>query len=201
MKDCPHDRPSRGARAKPAALDSDSVSDSGSKARLRAQIIAQVRRDKKVVTSQRLLALDIILGEGGVIKPYAVLENYKKLAGKDIAATSVYRLLDFWKDAGVLHKVESLNGFVMCRHLRKSHSPIILACRDTGRIIEVAAPQLWDKVQSLAEANGFEIDNDSIVVTGRIRPLPPTGAGSAAGSGGSLGAPGPDSDPSFSPEP
>lgn len=135
----------------------------------RKEIFESCKRKKLILTKQRRMVLDIVLNEPGIIKPYDVVELYKKETKQSIAATSIYRLLDFWEEAGVLHKVNSLNGYVVCRHTHEKHTPIILVCRKTGRILEVDVPSLWEEVVAIARENDFVIDADNLVLTGEYK--------------------------------
>lgn len=137
----------------------------------KATILASCRKKKLNITALRETVLDIALNECGVIKAYHVLAQMQAASERTIAPPTVYRSLDFWAQVGVLHKVDAVNGYIVCRHQHQhddSHeqSPFVLVCKKCGAVFE---PDFTGLSQSLAEAcaaANFHSDGEAVVVTG-----------------------------------
>jgi Fur family zinc uptake transcriptional regulator len=77
------------------------------------------------LTALRRQVLELVLRHQGVVKAYQVLADLQKERG--IAAPpTVYRALDFLVEQGLLHRVDALNGFVVCDHFECQHESMIL---------------------------------------------------------------------------
>ena len=86
-----------------------------------------IKRGVRLTLIRRQI-LELVLAYPNIVKAYEVLEDLKKLRG-NAAPPTVYRALDFFVDIGVLHRAESLNGFVFCNHFDEQHTSVILNCR------------------------------------------------------------------------
>ena len=78
-----------------------------------------IKRGVRLTLIRRQI-LELVLAYPNIVKAYEVLEDLKKLRG-NAAPPTVYRALDFFVDIGVLHRAESLNGFVFCNHFDQRH--------------------------------------------------------------------------------
>ncbi len=103
----------------------------------------------------------------GSIGAYEILDRLAE-KGTRLAPISVYRSLDALMDVGVIHRLESKNAFFACR--RHEHSgkgrPIFLACEQCGSVSEVAAQDIFDRINELAGERGFETTVKFVEVAG-----------------------------------
>lgn len=67
---------------------------------------------------------------------------------------TVYRTLDFLRQMGLVHRIESLQAFAVCKHWNHDHAAVFLLC-DTCRAVEEldAAETLRKLTQSAAGVN------------------------------------------------
>ena len=120
------------------------------------------------LTALRRQVLALVLGYEGVVKAYQVLADLQKQRG--IAAPpTVYRALDFLVAAGLLHKVDALNGYIVCHHVGCSHEGLILVCADCGKVEELDATPMLDVLREQAGAAGFAIGQQNLMLTGRCQ--------------------------------
>ena len=92
----------------------------------------------------------------------------EKLRG-NAAPPTVYRALDFFVDIGVLHRAESLNGFVFCNHFDEQHTSVILNCTHCGKTEELAAQEPVDILLAFCRERGFEVQEGPLVLSGECR--------------------------------
>ena len=136
---------------------------------LREHAVALCRSKKMRLTKLRERLLDIILAEKGVIKAYKIMAQMAAEDEHIIAPPTVYRSLDFWVEAGVLHKIDAINGFIVCRHLfgeHHNHAMFVLVCRQCGSVQE---PDFCDLSHHLAQScadENFIPDDEAVVLTG-----------------------------------
>jgi Fur family zinc uptake transcriptional regulator len=71
---------------------------------------------------------------------YAILARLRRFGVA--APTTVYRALNLLEKKGLVHRIESLNAFLACRHAR-AHAPAPFAvCLNCGKVAEIGDPKL-----------------------------------------------------------
>jgi Fur family transcriptional regulator, zinc uptake regulator len=72
------------------------------------------------------------------------------------APITVYRALEFLRENGLIHRIESRNAFIACVHTHSSGTPVVfLLCENCGVVGEVGSPKLAAAIKSAAESAGF----------------------------------------------
>ena len=118
------------------------------------------------LTNLRRQVLDLVLAHDGVVKAYQILTDLQQARGS-AAPPTVYRALEFLVEQGILHRVEALNGYVVCRHLDCAHPSVIMTCRDCGKVDEMAADEGFVALRQLCAVHGFDMDEQQLLLNGR----------------------------------
>jgi len=121
------------------------------------------------LTALRREVLELVLQYAGVVKAYQVLADLQKQRGAAAAPPTVYRALDFLVAQGLLHRVEALNGFVVCDHFGCQHESLFLVCGDCGAIEEIDAAPCLSVLGELTKALGFSVHPQNMVLTGTCK--------------------------------
>jgi Fur family zinc uptake transcriptional regulator len=97
---------------------------------------------------------------------YAILDAVR---GDKIAApTTVYRALARLMERGDVHRLESINAYMACRHERHDQGQTVFAiCSACGHVDELAMPDLAERLRTNAIQHGFRVDAAVIELTGR----------------------------------
>lgn len=120
------------------------------------------------LTALRRRVLELVLAHDGVVKAYQILAELQQERG--IAAPpTVYRALDFLVEVGLLHKVDALNGFIVCRHVGCHHRGLILVCSVCGKVSELDASPAFTALREEADERGFVITEQNLLLTGHCR--------------------------------
>ncbi len=82
------------------------------------------------------------------------------------APPTVYRALDFLLGQGLIHRIESLNGFVGCVGPDQNHSGQFLICRDCGSALELSDPRIDRAISKGAAALGFAVERQTVEIAG-----------------------------------
>lgn len=85
---------------------------------------------------------------------------YDILAGlgdekKEAAPPTVYRALEFLIEAGLVHRLDSLNAFIGCPDPGRMHTGQFLICRDCRTVTELGDAGIEELVEEKARALGF----------------------------------------------
>ena len=120
------------------------------------------------LTSNQRSVLDALRASGTCRTAYELLEE---LRGSGFAAaTSVYRALDALTAQGLVHRVESLNAFVACRHDPHATAPVLAICRECGHVDEVEPVGLGGLVDRWCDTARFRPERVTIEIIGRCGP-------------------------------
>ena len=72
------------------------------------------------------------------------------------APITVYRALEFLRDNGLIHRIESRNAFIACVHNHAAGALVVfLICEHCGAVGEAASAAVADHLKSAARAAGF----------------------------------------------
>ncbi len=98
-------------------------------------------------------------------KPLSAYDLLQALHGTTIkAAAQVYRALDRLMSEGKVHRIESLNAFVVCGCEHKRSSPGFMLCTCCGGVKEFDAGKTMKAVQGKLE--GFKIETPRLEMKG-----------------------------------
>lgn len=119
----------------------------------------------KRLTQGRRLILQLVYKRHGLIKAYDVLNDLRAIRGKADAPT-VYRALDFFVEQGLMHRVEGLNGYILCRHFNHQHESLLLCCRECQKIEEWPLSEGFEKAHLLCKNKHFLLETTLILLNG-----------------------------------
>ena len=86
--------------------------------------------------------------------------------GKAAAPPTVYRALEFLIEAGLVHRLDSLNAFIGCPDPARSHAGQFLICRRCRTVLELDDPDIDAVVAKKAETLGFTAVHQMLEVQG-----------------------------------
>ncbi len=105
------------------------------------------------LTEIRRQVLELIWENHHAVKAYDLLERIKPLQNAAKPAT-IYRALDFLREQGFIHRVESLNAFIGCCDLKTEHEQLLLICKQCNDVEERHADLVMQALaQELQNAN------------------------------------------------
>lgn len=105
-------------------------------------------------TAPRRRVLEQLLSAGGPVKAYDLIASYA-VDGSPVGPPTVYRALEFLEARGLVHRLESLNAFVACRHGPDRHGAAFLICDCCGAAQEIDPPA--QQLGQLGAAQGFQV--------------------------------------------
>jgi Fur family zinc uptake transcriptional regulator len=132
----------------------------------RAESICAERGER--LTPLRRQILELIWTSHLPVKAYDLLDMLSD-GRKRAAPPTVYRTLDFLREAGLIHRLESLNAYIGCARPDKRHSAQFLICTQCGAVAEMDDASLTAKISANARRLGFVVSEEKIEVAGRCR--------------------------------
>ncbi len=117
------------------------------------------------LTGQRREVLNCVAQSHSAVGAYDIIERMAG-HGPRPAPITVYRALDFLEAHGLVHKIESRNAFVACTHPHEGKPAAMLVCEDCGLVAELDAPDVFERLQAAAAAQGFQPRRSIVELTG-----------------------------------
>jgi Fur family zinc uptake transcriptional regulator len=118
-----------------------------------AEAICATRNER--LTPARRRVLQALLGSHVPLGAYDLIDRLAE-DGARPAPITVYRALDFLREQGFVHRIESRNAFIACVHAHASGDPVVfLICERCGAVGEAGGAGVADSIRSASRAAGF----------------------------------------------
>jgi Fur family zinc uptake transcriptional regulator len=109
--------------------------------------------------------LELVWNSHRPVGAYDILEAMSD-EGRRPAPPTVYRALDFLMDAGLVHRLDSLNAFVGCRDPEHPHAGQFLICRRCRSVAELDDAELQRVVNAKVAEAGFRAETQMLEIQG-----------------------------------
>jgi Fur family transcriptional regulator, zinc uptake regulator len=126
-----------------------------------AQCAARAQR----LTPIRRQVLEALLASHKPLGAYEIIERLARDARP--APITVYRALDFLRDNGFVHRIESRNAFVACVHNHVGNDLVVfLICERCGTVGEAPGGAVADALKAASRSAGFSPKSPVIEIAG-----------------------------------
>ncbi|MEM7215517.1 MAG: Fur family transcriptional regulator [Pseudomonadota bacterium] len=118
------------------------------------------------LTKNQTLVFDVLSEADGPLSAYTILDQ---LRGQGFRAPlQVYRAIDRLLEFGMVHRLESLNAFVACRHPEcETHETIaFMICDSCGRVDEISDNSLAGRLEQISQKVGFNLKTSTVELGG-----------------------------------
>jgi len=122
---------------------------------------------KADLTKNQALVFDTLEDADAPLTAYNILD---RLNGEGLRAPlQVYRALDKLLDLGMVHRLESLNAFVACRHPGcATHETVAFAiCDDCGSVAEITDKSLVNALEAITRDTDFKLRKTTVEMRGQ----------------------------------
>lgn len=116
-------------------------------------------------TAIRRRVLELVWDSHKPIGAYDILESLASESGS-AAPPTVYRALDFLIEAGLVHRLDSLNAFIGCPDPARKHAGQFLICRDCRTVAELGDTEIEQLVADKAAGLGFTAVRQMLEIEG-----------------------------------
>ena len=125
------------------------------------------------LTRNQSLVMGALSKSDGPLSAYTILDQLRDHGFR--APLQVYRALDKLVEFGMVHRLESLNAFVACRHPDcDDHETIaFMICETCGLVSEISDNALADRLKLLAGEARFALKKTTIELRGICRNCQP----------------------------
>ncbi|MEX0753247.1 MAG: transcriptional repressor [Xanthobacteraceae bacterium] len=135
-----------------------------SEAMVQAEAICAARGQR--LTPIRRQVLQALLASHKPLGAYEIIDLLAAGGGRP-APITVYRALDFLRENGLVHRIESRNAFVACIHNHETGALVVfLICEKCGAVGEALSAAAAESLRSAARSAGFTPKTPVIEIAG-----------------------------------
>ena len=118
------------------------------------------------LTPLRRQVLEVLLGSHKPLGAYEIIDHAAQTGARP-APITIYRALDFLRDNGLVHRIESRNAFIACVNNHATGDLVVfLICERCGEVGEAQSATIAGELKSAARAAGFTPKAPVIEVSG-----------------------------------
>lgn len=121
-------------------------------------------------TDKRRNILASLIGANAPMSAYDLADLYNQNHAQKIQPMSIYRILDFFIEMNLVHKLPTSNKYIVCSHLTCKHShqdQYFMVCKSCGKAQEVAMKSnLSKELNDSALSVGFQLIDAQFEVLG-----------------------------------
>lgn len=124
--------------------------------------------NKERLTPIRRRVLEALLASHAPLGAYELIDRLADAGeGGRPAPITIYRALDFLREQGLVHRIESRNAFIACVHNHESGDPVVfLICDTCGAVGEATGATIADAIKAATRAAGFAPKTPVIEISG-----------------------------------
>lgn len=117
------------------------------------------------LTPLREQILQIIQQSQAPVTAYEILDELKN-ANPKAQVMSVYRVINFLLEKGLIHRIESLNAVMSCCLLSEKHVSQWLICSHCNHAQEYASPMVQSLISEVEQQTEFSVTSPTIELVG-----------------------------------
>lgn len=114
------------------------------------------------LTPKRLLIFKAIAEYGAPIAAYE-LQDLINRTGHELNIATIYRVIEFWCNLSMVHKVAPLNKYVVCSEPEEKHTHMLNFCTICESVFETCNERMGLDLEKSFESMGFKLNKTSHV--------------------------------------
>lgn len=109
-----------------------------------------------------------LVQSGGPVGAYDLVDRLSS-EKKRLAPVTIYRALDFLRDAGLVHRLATQNSYIVSHGKPEpSAMKVMFVCTKTGQTVEIHSTEVAEAIRKAAEEAGFKSLSPFIEVEGEL---------------------------------
>jgi len=125
----------------------------------RSELTSKCLDSGRSATPQRMTIIDALDSSGKNLSAYELLDLLND-KGQLFNISTIYRVLDFWIEMGIVHKINSSNTYLICNDKHTNHFHVLLQCSNCKSVEESC--QISTQFSS-PESNKFSIKDGQVI--------------------------------------
>ena len=118
---------------------------------------------KKSLTPSRTLVIKTLSRHKKPISAYELRNEINKNGDININISQIYRVLEFWIDLGLIHKIFSINKFLLCITPEEKHTHMLNYCTVCEKVFETCNEKIGLNLKKSTAKLNLAFNNDRSV--------------------------------------
>ena len=125
-----------------------------------SRLIHEVSSVGKTLTPQRLAIYRALETAKDPLTAYKLKDQVNHLSKESFNISTIYRVLDFWTELGLIHKIDSSNTFIVCNDEHRNHVHVLQHCTQCQSVKESCE---ISSLMKMPESASFLIDTHQVI--------------------------------------
>lgn len=125
----------------------------------RSELTSKCLDSGRSATPQRMTIIDALDSAGKNLSAYELLDLLNN-KGQLFNISTIYRVLNFWIEMGIVHKIDSSNTYLICNDKHTNHFHVLLQCSNCKSVEESC--QISTQFSS-PESSKFSIKDGQVI--------------------------------------
>ena len=125
-----------------------------------SRLIHEVSSVGKTLTPQRLVIYRALETAKDPLTAYELKDQVNHLSKESFNISTIYRVLDFWTELGLIHKIDSSNTFIVCNDEHRNHVHVLQHCTQCQSVKESCE---ISSLMKMPESASFLIDTHQVI--------------------------------------
>lgn len=127
--------------------------------------------DESGLNKNQSVVLDVLARAGRPLSAYQILDQTSASGVR--APQQVYRALERLLAEHLVHRIESLNAYLICQASRDAHAAAFAICKHCGAAREFPLEAILPALRDAAAAAGFRMSGAHVEISGACAACPP----------------------------
>ena len=123
------------------------------------------------LNKNQTVVLEVLSRAGRPLSAYQILERTSASGVR--APQQVYRALERLLAGHLVHRIESLNAYLVCQASPHAHAAAFAICKHCGAAREFPLEAILPALRDAAAAAGFRMDGAHVEISGACAACPP----------------------------
>ncbi|MEM9205774.1 MAG: Fur family transcriptional regulator [Pseudomonadota bacterium] len=121
------------------------------------------------LTKNQALVMGALSDADGALSAYTILDRLRDDGFR--APLQVYRALEKLVEIGLVHRLESLNAFVACRHdeCQDQGQTVFMICEPCGKTIEITDEATAKRLKAITKDAAFSVESTTVELRGSCK--------------------------------
>lgn len=120
------------------------------------------------LTTKRTQVFEGLLKSQKALSAYELTDYCREELGFELLPMSVYRILDFLEENGLIHRLNTTKKYIACSHIACEHpheAPQFLICKSCSKVEEVSIPKpAVAMVEKATQTAGFRLASNQLEI-------------------------------------
>jgi Fur family zinc uptake transcriptional regulator len=125
-----------------------------------SRLIHEVSSVGKTLTPQRLAIYRALETAKDPLTAYELKDQVNHLSKESFNISTIYRVLDFWTELGLIHKIDSSSTFIVCNDEHRNHVHVLQHCTQCQSVKESCE---ISSLMKMPESASFLIDTHQVI--------------------------------------